>query len=337
MPTYQPYTKVADLEPNNQGDRTILEAHLDQNHAVIVDVLERLAMAVFEEGGVVVPGTVTNPSGAQVRVQGRMGVSKDGKTLLAVGDATVDLASVPIGTKCLVVIRALPGATVNHNFTDATTGESLTHTLMSAWGSLAVLEGDTSDYPELPDDCVPVAQVTKTGSSTLSLDEVETAAPIVRYSGGGGGGGAFTDLTDAPSSYSGAGGKVVAVKEDESGLELVDAPTGVVPYDFNLGFAGSPDAGAADAVLVPRAVVIDDAGPGEVYVGSNPTSDPAVIDIQVNWNSVGSIEIEDDGTVTWVLTADIELEPGDVLALVAPSPADATLADLIVAFNGIAS
>lgn len=164
-----------------------------------------------------------------------------------------------------------------------------------------------------------------------------TSGVLVLAVGASGGASAFTDLSDTPASYAGAGGKVVAVKGDGTGLEFADAPTGVAPYDFNLGFAGSPDAGAADAVLVPRAVVIDDAGPGEVYVGSNPTSDPAVIDIQVNWNSVGSIEIEDDGTVTWVLTADIELEPGDVLALVAPSPADATLADLIVAFKGIAS
>lgn len=39
--------------------------------------------------------------------------------------------------------------------------------------------------------------------------------------GGGGGASAFTDLSDVPSSYSGEGGKVVAVKDAEDGLEFV--------------------------------------------------------------------------------------------------------------------
>src|SRR5690606_16484602 len=138
------------------------------------------------------------------------------------------------------------------------------------------------------------------------------------------------------ASYAGAGGKVVAVKGDGTGLEFADAPTGASPYDLNLGFAGAPDTGAADLFLAPRAVTIDAGDPGEVYVGTTPTGDPAVIDIEVNGAPVGSIEVEDDGTVTWDLGADIELEPGDVLALVAPDPADDTLADVIVAFKGIA-
>jgi microcystin-dependent protein len=37
---------------------------------------------------------------------------------------------------------------------------------------------------------------------------------------------AFTDLSDVPSSYAGAGGKAVAVKSDESGLEFVSFPAG---------------------------------------------------------------------------------------------------------------
>src|SRR5690606_22247428 len=207
-------------------------------------------------------------------------------------------APVATGTKCLVVIRAQAGALAQHNFTDATTGEALTHSLMSHYGLLAVLQGDASNYPPVPDDCVPVAQVTKTGASTLTLDSVITTAPTPRYAGGGGGN-AF--------------------------------------YDLQLGYPGAPDAGAIDMVLVPRAVTIDDADPGEVHVGTNPTDGTAVIDIEVNGSSVGSIDIEDDGTVTWNLAADIELEAGDVLSLVAPSPADSTLANVLVAFKGVAA
>src|SRR5690606_22540326 len=108
-------------------------------------------------------------------------------------------------------------------------------------------------------------------------------------------------------------------------------------YDLQLGFAGAPGAGAADVVLAPRAVTIDDADPGEVHVGTNPTDGTATIDIQVNGVSVGSISITTGGVVTWSLAADIELSAGDTLALVAPSPADSTLADVLVAFKGIAS
>ncbi len=43
---------------------------------------------------------------------------------------------------------------------------------------------------------------------------------------GDSGGGAFTDLSDAPSSYSGQGGKVVAVNSGATALEFVDAPSG---------------------------------------------------------------------------------------------------------------
>jgi len=43
------------------------------------------------------------------------------------------------------------------------------------------------------------------------------------WENGTGGGGAFIDLTDVPSSYSGQGGKVVAVNVGENGLEFISA------------------------------------------------------------------------------------------------------------------
>ena len=164
-----------------------------------------------------------------------------------------------------------------------------------------------------------------------------TSGVMVLAVGASGGASAFTDLSDTPASYAGAGGKVVAVKGDGTGLEFADAPTGASPYDLNLGFAGSPNAGAIDMVLVPRAVTIDDADPGEVHVGTNPTDGTATIDIQVNGVSVGNIDISTGGVVTWNLAADIELDAGDRIELVAPSPADSTLADVIVAFKGVAA
>ena len=50
-------------------------------------------------------------------------------------------------------------------------------------------------------------------------------AQAITALGGGGSASAFTDLTDTPAAYTGAGGKVVAVKSDASGLEFV-TPSG---------------------------------------------------------------------------------------------------------------
>lgn len=180
MPTYRPYTPISSLPANSRGETTILEAHLDAAHATIVDLVQFLIQALWSAGGVVIPGTVTNPSGAVVRVQGRLGVSSDARTLLAVTDQSVDLAALATGTKCLIVIRAEAGATTAHTFTDAATGESLTHNLLSSWGKVAYLPGDASNYPALPADCVPVAQVTKTGAATLTIDSIITTAPTAR-------------------------------------------------------------------------------------------------------------------------------------------------------------
>ena len=180
MPTYRPYTRIADLPANSRGETTILHAHLDAAHATITDLIQFVLQALWSAGGVSIPGTVTNPSGAVVRVQGRLGVSADAHTVLAVTDQSVDLAAVATSTKCLVVIRAEAGSTTAHTFTDAATGESLTHSLLSSWGRLAYLEGDASNYPTAPDDCVPVAEVTKTGATTLTIDSIITTAPTPR-------------------------------------------------------------------------------------------------------------------------------------------------------------
>lgn len=181
--TYRPFTRAADLPANGQGQRTVLEAHLDLTKETLGSVVERLVEATFSSGGVVVAGTVTNPSAAVVQVVGRMGVSQDVKTVLAVGSQTVDLAAVATSTKCLVIIRAQSGGAQDFTFTDATTGEVIVHSIMTNWGHLDVVEGDATDYPALPADAVAVAEVTKTGAATLTLDSVITAAPTPRYTG----------------------------------------------------------------------------------------------------------------------------------------------------------
>lgn len=299
MATHKPFTEISTLPANANGDVTILEAHLDAAHDSIVTVIEYLAQAVWSSGGVVLPGTVTNPSGALVRVQDRLGVTADTRTLLAVADQAVDLADVPTGTRCLVVIQAKAGASTSHNFLDATTGESITHTLLSAWGRVEIIQGDSSNYPALPTDCVPVAQVTKTGAASLTLDAVATDPPTPRYAGGGGG--------DGGNDY----------------------------YDLQMGFIGAPDAAAVDTILAPRSLNISAADPGEVHVGAAPAAS-VTLGVRRNGVSVGSLQISAAGVATWSIGADISLSVGDRISLVAPDPADATLEDVIVAFRGLA-
>ena len=242
MPTYRPYTRVTDLPANSAGDVTILEAHLDAAHGTIADVLERLAQAVWSSGGVVIAGSVSNPSAALVKVEGRLGVTSDARTLLAVADQSVDLAAVATSTKCLVVIRAAAGASTTHTFTDSSTGEAITHSLLSEWGKLDVIEGDSSNYPALPDDCVPVAEVTKTGAATLTIDAVITTVPTARAGGGIGdvvGPGSSTDGHLAV--FDGATGKLVkdggAVPSGGGSTVTINAQTGTT-YTFVLGDAG---------------------------------------------------------------------------------------------------
>jgi len=243
-------------------------------------------------------GTITvEPDGVTVTVEGRSGITNDLQAAVVVREQSVDCSGIADGNKGRVYISRELAEHVQVNFTDADTGEALTHTLGVVLGKLQVIEGDAANYPALPPGSVPVAKISK-AAGVVSVDAAEDDAPVVR-GGGGGGGNAY--------------------------------------YDLQMGFPGAPDAGAIDMVLVPRAVTIDDADPGEVRVGVNPTDGTAVIDIEVNGSSVGSISITTAGAVTWSLAADIELSAGDTLALVAPSPADSTLADVLVALRGAAT
>jgi len=292
------FNRIADMPSNSNGARTVLEEHLDVNNALLASFLAALVRGTFEAGGVIDAGTITVESdGVTVTVTGRSGITNDLRAAVVVQEQSVDCSGIANGNKARVYISAELGEHVQVNFTDADTGEALTHTLGVVFGKLQVLEGDSSDYPALPPGSVPVARISK-AAGVVSVDAAENAPPTVRGAGGGGG-----------NAY----------------------------YDLQLGFAGAPGAGAADVVLAARAVTIDDGDPGEVYVGVNPTDGTATIDVQVNGVSVGSIEITTGGVVTWNLAAPVVLAAGDRLALVAPTPADSTLADVLVALRGAAT
>jgi hypothetical protein len=179
MPTYTPYTPISSLPANSQGERTILTQHIDNNLSALADMIEGLLVAVFASGGVIIPGTVTNPSGATVRVQGRLAITEDGRGIVTVGDQSVSLEQVAVGTRCRVVITAAPGETTSHAFTDVDTQEALTHTMMRWLGRLEVREGDATNYPTIAPADAYVARVTRT-SGGVTIDEIENPPPTPR-------------------------------------------------------------------------------------------------------------------------------------------------------------
>jgi len=83
------------------------------------------------------------------------------------------------------------------------------------------------------------------GVSQATLDD-STAALRTDLAGGGGSGATeFTGLTDTPASYSGEGGKYVAVNSGATALEFVTAPSGgaadtlVMGYIYRTNASGS--------------------------------------------------------------------------------------------------
>lgn len=89
-------------------------------------------------------------------------------------------------------------------------------------GVLDVVEGDTFDLRGF---------FNSTSNDYQGWIEIEVVEGTLLGSGGGSGGGgggasAFLDLTDSPAAYTGQGGKAVAVKAAEDGVEFVDFPEG---------------------------------------------------------------------------------------------------------------
>lgn len=247
------FNRIADMPSNSNGARTVLEEHLDVNNALLASFLAALVRGTFEAGGVIDAGTITVESdGVTITVTGRSGITNDLRAAVVVQEQSVDCSGLANGNKARVYISAELGEHVQVNFTDADTGEALTHTLGVVLGKLQVIEGDAANYPALPPGSVPVAKISK-AAGVVSVDAAEDDAPVVRGGGGGGGVEAFTDLSDTPSDYTGSGGKLVAVTAEADGLEFVDPPnapdlTGLLPKLATLNsYAGNRTLDASDS------------------------------------------------------------------------------------------
>jgi hypothetical protein len=107
-------------------------------------------------------------------------------------------------------------------------------------------------------------------------------------------------------------------------------------YNVPFGFAATPE---DDEVLLLHVFTVDvqfetDWDGAQSFVGTLP-ADTVVLDVQRNGTSVGSITIDDAGDVTFETVAARPIFViGDVMTIVAPSPADGDIANCAFTFRG---
>lgn len=180
MPTHKPYTEISSL-PGSGGVRRIKEYHLDRHAEALANQLEALCRFLFSAGGIAEAGTVTL-TGFDFQVQNRLGLTLDALAPVRIIDETLTLPDSPAtGTKCRVVMAAFPQlASPADSYTDPTTSEVVSQPMSVGLGGLLFVEGDTTNYPAIPNGAAPVAQLTRT-STGYTLDLIENTPPAFRW------------------------------------------------------------------------------------------------------------------------------------------------------------
>lgn len=135
----------------------------------------------------------------------------------------------------------------------------------------------------------------------------------------------FAALTDGPGALAGSGLKTVRVNSAGTALEY--GPKASISVGAFQESAPTASARVARYVFVEAATFPANLAGSQVKVGTNATA-TAVIDVQKNGSSIGSISIATSGVATLTTTSGTvkSFAVGDVLDLVAPASPDATLA-----------
>ena len=184
IPTYRAFRRVDDdtnVPPNSNGDKRIKSWLWDDNLAMLNTLLERISQAAFEQGGVITPGTVAQ-SGNTVQVTGRMGITHDGLTAVALPTASAtsfDCSTLADGHYLVVVT---PGErTVAEAFSDPSTSETITDQMVDDLGQLGAISGGAS-YPATPDNGVACAQVQVASGAITAFTQLDED-PLLRTVG----------------------------------------------------------------------------------------------------------------------------------------------------------
>ena len=175
---YPPYVDIGTLPRSSTNKIRAMTWHETRNAEAISFQLEALARVVFARGGLVLAGTQALTA-TDVQVQGYLGVTWDGYAAIFVLDQTVDISSLPAGKHLIVALAER--VTQTYSYTDPETSEVIQHEMSSGLGKLAVIEGDSSDYPAIPNGAAPVAYLDTTGSPVLTIYDKH---PVIRQSSG---------------------------------------------------------------------------------------------------------------------------------------------------------
>jgi hypothetical protein len=117
---------------------------------------------------------------------------------------------------------------------------------------------------------------------------------------------------------------------------LVQADLPAQPFDLTAFYPGVPAASAiVTRVPVARAVSFPSGLPGSVAKASVAATSTTNFDVQKNGTSVGTITFAAGATsATFTAASTITLAAGDVISIIAPSTADATLANVGIVLAG---
>lgn len=145
--------------------------------------------------------------------------------------------------------------------------------------------------------------------------------------------------SELPAIGTGDAGKVLAVNDAEDGVEWIDPPSGGGPDSVAIGMFAAGGLGAAE-VLATYVAAVGFTLPAsltgtQAHVGTAGTVDSTTISVRRNGTEVGTIQFAVAATTgTFTMASEAVFSAGDRLSIVAPTPANATLADLSVTFLG---
>lgn len=151
--------------------------------------------------------------------------------------------------------------------------------------------------------------------------------------------GGFTLSVKTPSGTAigvGMGGRKLFYDDGTTLQLLAEAGIGA-PYDLGCTFPGQPTSGAIILRYpVPRAVRFQAGFPSSKGVAGTAPSAAVTFTIRKNGTQFGTLDFAAGATTaTFTAAADTDFAVGDVLTVVAPSPADTALADIGFALAGL--
>lgn len=181
-------------------------------------------------------------------------------------------------------------------------------------------------------------------ASTWASSGALTASALVL---GGGAGAAPTPMASLGTTttvlHGNAAGAptfgAVTLTTDVTGiLPVANGGTGsssAAPYDIAFFFAGVPaNSAKIGRFVATRSIILPQNLTGSIAKAATASTGTATIDVQVNAVSKGSVVFTASATATFTFAAQVTLVSGDILLLVAPGSADATLADISITFAG---